>query len=102
MLTTYQRVLDEYRRRIRLEATLSTRESDRRDQAKVLTWTRYQKESHQAQPAQAHSIHRRVCAWCRTCYGLAIWPQSTAPMDTHGGCERCIREWKETYLRRNK
>lgn len=36
MLTTYDRVMRLYR----LEAQLAYRESDRRDQADVLTWTR--------------------------------------------------------------
>ena len=40
MLVTYDRYMREYRRRIRLEATLCARESDRRDQQEVLTWTR--------------------------------------------------------------
>lgn len=44
MLTTYQRVMDEFRRKIRLEAQLCARESDRRDPREVLTWTRYRGE----------------------------------------------------------
>ena len=39
MLTTYVRVMDEYRRKIRLEL-LNARISDRRDPQEVLTWTR--------------------------------------------------------------
>lgn len=41
MLTTFSRVMDEYRRKVRLEAALCARESDRRDQAEVFTWVRY-------------------------------------------------------------
>ena len=41
MLTTYDRALREWRRRIRLEATLSYRESDRRVPGEGDTWTRY-------------------------------------------------------------
>lgn len=41
MLVTYDRYMREYKRRIRLEAQLCARESDRRDQQEVLTWTRY-------------------------------------------------------------
>ena len=41
MLTSYVRVMDAYKRKIRLEAQLCARESDRRDQEQVLSWTKY-------------------------------------------------------------
>jgi len=44
MLTTYDRLMRLYR----LESTLAYRESDRRDQAEVRTWTRDRQAERQA------------------------------------------------------
>jgi hypothetical protein len=41
MLTTYDRVMQAYKRKVRLEAALCARESDRRDQREVWTWVRF-------------------------------------------------------------
>jgi len=45
MLTTYDRLMRLYR----LESTLAYRESDRRDQAEVRTWTRDRQAQRQRQ-----------------------------------------------------
>ena len=49
-------------------------------------------------PVVMHSIKRRICCWCQTTIGLLIAPDMQG--ETHGGCERCVREWRDTYLRR--
>ena len=41
MLTTFARALREWRRKVRLEAALSYRESDRRVPGEEYTWTRH-------------------------------------------------------------
>ena len=41
MLTTFDRILRAWRRKVRLEAALSYRESDRRVPGEEYTWTRH-------------------------------------------------------------
>ena len=45
-------------------------------------------------------IVRRVCAWCRTCYALVIWPMGSVRHDTHGACVPCAQAWRAEFQRR--
>ena len=76
MLTTYDRALREWRRKVRLEAALSYRESDRRVPGEEYTWTRHR----DMEETMKHQVEPQI--FCRRCLG---WRDTSAITGGGGG-----------------
>lgn len=87
MLTTYDRVMEQYKRKVRLEAALCARVRDERDPAEVLTWTRDRKAASKTAVMLLFSL-----ALLTSCTSAMTYDTRTCPAPlTPSACEQHLK-----------